>query len=710
MMQATDLSARLLATENITVIRANSRTASFDIKSRVLTLPMWKEMTPEIEDMLVGHEVGHALFTGDEYMKPIEENRKMMSYLNVLEDVRIEKLIKRQYPGMRKRMNEGYRQLNERDFFGVSKAPLESLLLIDKINLYFKAGYQCGVTFSMEEKLFVARAGQTESIDDVIQLAHDVYAFSKEQAEKRKQQMMQEEPEDSYEDSDEEPDGEFGEEGDIGDDYQDQDQDDINTDEYQQPKPDPSVVSDEELESKTDRAFANKLEDLADTDTEYNYHEFAPSYIDPIVGYKQVMQDTVPENDSVPEYVLRRLKLDEDVDVEVQMQKQFMEFKSSSQPTVNYLVKEFEMRKSAQLYKRAQTSKIGSLDMRKVWSYKLNEDLFKRVTTVPQGKNHGMLFLLDWSGSMDHVIKDTLKQVINLAMFCNKAQIPYRVLAFTTQYKNTEKEMQIIYDGRRATMASEKSLLDTCDGFRLLELMSSRMSMSEFNTMTKRLLDDRFTWNDGYSMGGTPLNEALVWVYQNLDSYLKANAIEKMSLITLTDGCGGSLSVHKGNLSDASVTYEGDQRKYVKKKHFIRDEKTKKTYQITKESTQQTETILRMIKDRYQIKIVGFYICRNNRRELMSALRDNVDGFAGDYYTTVDGWRKSFRDKGFASVTGTGRDDLFIIPLSSTKIQEGELNVDSDMKANALARNFTKFLNVKKTSRILLNTFVGYVA
>ena len=52
-------------------------------------------MSPEIEDMLIGHEVGHALYTTDAYMKPIEENPKIRGYLNVIEEVRIEKKTKR---------------------------------------------------------------------------------------------------------------------------------------------------------------------------------------------------------------------------------------------------------------------------------------------------------------------------------------------------------------------------------------------------------------------------------------------------------------------------------------------------------------------------------------------------------------------------------------------------------------------------------------
>jgi len=186
-MRASDLSARLLATENLSVVRARTRTASFDIKSRVLTLPMWKEMTPDIEDMLIGHEVGHALYTTEEYMTPIEQNPKLKGYLNILEDVRIEKLIKRKYPGLRKRMSDGYKQLNERDFFGVrALQSLDTLLLIDRINLYFKAGYFCGVKFSPQEKLFVERAERTETIEDVIALANDVYEYSKKDVEERK--------------------------------------------------------------------------------------------------------------------------------------------------------------------------------------------------------------------------------------------------------------------------------------------------------------------------------------------------------------------------------------------------------------------------------------------------------------------------------------------------------------------------------------------
>lgn len=738
--KASDLSARLLATENLSVIRARTQTASFDIKSRVLTLPMWKDMTPEIEDMLIGHEVGHALYTLDQYIEPIKDNPKIQSYLNVLEDVRIEKLIKRKYPGLRKKMNEGYMQLNDRDFFGVKQVPsFDDLLLIDKINLYFKAGFQCGVTFTPDEKTFVNRAERTETVEEVIELAKEVWDYSKQKAEERQERMKAENPQDTEKEEEQELDDD---EDPIVDDFdfdEDGEWDKQETEKEEEPakqQQQPSLQSDEQkkeeeepdLESKTERAFASKLEDLADESTEYVYWTFDDQYFeDPVIGYKTVINETkAPEHWTDEDiknfcWVTRNMSDSERRAYYDSRLGDFDNFKTESSRTVNYLVKEFEMKKSAQMYKRAQVSKIGSLDMRKIYAYKLQDDLFKRVTTIPQGKNHGMVMLVDWSGSMNDVLVDTLKQVINLAMFCNRTQIPYRVFAFTSGYKEhlrytmSAKEFQDYHENRRAFAAKKHSvegnLIANTEGFHLLELFSSKMTTSEFNSMSKRVLDSRFQWNQGYGTGGTPLNEALVWCYQQIGPYIKNSGIEKMTFITLTDGEGGCLRNYGGNyLNESRSFYENGVYKKVKIKNLIRDDVTQKTYELDRQSALQTETILRMIKDRYNISVVGFHICENRRGNLTSVLHCNLPKFKGDAYSVIEHWRKEFKQNGFASVKNTGRDELFLIPQESTKIQEGEMDVKADANAKMIARNFGKYMNVKKTSRILLNRFIGLVA
>jgi hypothetical protein len=95
---------------------------------------------------------------------------------------------------------------------------------------------------------------------------------------------------------------------------------------------------------------------------------------------------------------------------------------------------------------------------------------------------------------------------------------------------------------------------------------------------------------------------------------------------------------------------------------------------------------------------------------LECALRDNVFEYQGNVNLVIDEMRKSFRDDGFYSMKGTGRDDLFIVPADKTEIQEGELEVSSDMSSRKLASNLGKYLNTKKTSRVLLSRFINYVA
>ena len=85
--------AKLLATEDIVVEHKQVETAQFNEQTRVLTLPMWEKASNGVIDKLVGHEVGHALYTPDtEWWKEVKIPQQ---FVNVVEDARIEKLIKR---------------------------------------------------------------------------------------------------------------------------------------------------------------------------------------------------------------------------------------------------------------------------------------------------------------------------------------------------------------------------------------------------------------------------------------------------------------------------------------------------------------------------------------------------------------------------------------------------------------------------------------
>jgi ACT domain-containing protein len=121
---------------------------------------------------------------------------------------------------------------------------------------------------------------------------------------------------------------------------------------------------------------------------------------------------------------------------------EFRKFNATSKKFVNSLKMEFEMKKSAYQYTRATVSKTGKLDVNALHSYKYSEDIFNSVTTLADAKSHGMIFLIDMSGSMSSVIGTIYKQAINLSMFCKAVGIPFKVYGFTSNYygQNRKKE------------------------------------------------------------------------------------------------------------------------------------------------------------------------------------------------------------------------------------------------------------------------------
>ena len=140
--------AKLLATEDLVIEHRSVSTASFDVAKRVLTLPNWEKASECVYDLLVSHEVGHALFTPADGWQTMECPQ---SFVNVTEDARVEKLMKRKYPGLPKTFYRGYQQLQDEDFFSLD-GTTKNMNLVDRINIFFKVGNFIDVNFTEEEK------------------------------------------------------------------------------------------------------------------------------------------------------------------------------------------------------------------------------------------------------------------------------------------------------------------------------------------------------------------------------------------------------------------------------------------------------------------------------------------------------------------------------------------------------------------------------
>ena len=159
--------ARLLATEDLIVEHRSVDTASFNVQTRVLTLPTWDNATEEVYDTLVCHEVGHALYTPD--VEWWINNEVSASIVNIVEDARIEKLMKRRYAGLSKCFYTGYNELNDQDFFDVDSKDLTDFNLADRVNLYFKVGAWNDISFSDTETPIVRLIEDAETLEETIE-------------------------------------------------------------------------------------------------------------------------------------------------------------------------------------------------------------------------------------------------------------------------------------------------------------------------------------------------------------------------------------------------------------------------------------------------------------------------------------------------------------------------------------------------------------
>ena len=457
--------AKLLATENLIVEHRAVETAAFNVTDRVLTLPTWEHECNDVVDMFIAHEVGHALYTpdNDEWLEDLNQQ-----FLNVTEDIRIEKLIKRRYEGLPKTFFKGYAALDIDEFFGLTGKDLSQLNLADKINLYYKIGNYRDIPFTTEEKAFLPKCDALETFKEAVELALEIQAYCKDQFDKEQdnqetpdqEQQQQQQTESTNEsgqsenttDSSESEEGEGGESPLDNLEPVDQHKDDVADGDEDEWHGNPTTAgrgngpqdAQGMPEVSTAKAAESSQKKLVNRAAGENTYVEVPNEI-PI--------DYLVDNKTIADVMDKHYNVKEQIDLQesypdayaldearrtaadlVKCDSDFKAFKVSSNKEVNYLVKEFEMKKAADGYARATTSRTGVLDTANLHTYKYNDDLFKKITTIPDAKSHGLIFNIDWSGSMHHNILDTIKQTLTLVSFCRKVGIDYDVYLFTDGY------------------------------------------------------------------------------------------------------------------------------------------------------------------------------------------------------------------------------------------------------------------------------------
>ena len=754
-MRDLTLLSKLLAEEDIHVVHRNQSTAAFDVLNRELSLPIWKDMSKTVQELMTLHEVGHALWTPLEMMEKVKEEKIDFSVVNVLEDVRIEKAIQIKYKGAVKIFDKGYQELINGNFFETIGKDINKYNLIDRINLHYK--HHSDIPFSDDEMVWVKKANQTITSDDVIELAKELVEYIKEnpdsQGQKSDDDLVmdsmgqpsmnndggQEESDDGQEievpssSASEEKEEEKSESSEKSDgqtkeniEEENSTVDSTETKNTEENSDDKSAskeatngngVGDDETEvtASTDKASEESMKKMLDTQAgEYSYSNIPKADLGKIiVPSKKILE-------IFSTHYLEEKKYDNkywDKTLE-----ELNKTKSDSKKAVSYMVKEFEMKKAADAYSRATVSKTGTLDMGKLHTYKYNDDLFAKVTTLPGAKNHGLVLFLDWSGSMANNLLGTMNQLFNIIWFCNRTQIPFEVYGFSNGFDRTRDT------GKFQKFKSGDMVLSV----NLLQLFSSKMKTQEQNDMMHYLYMFASRWgyrnwrDDGYpyqepsclQLASTPLNDAIICAMDLVPQFKKTTGVQKIHTIFLTDGASNNIyskfHVHKNE--DGSI-HNGTKGLGYGTQIFT-DVKfgNKVSSKDKRGSGVQTEMLLSLLKQRMpDMNIVNFYVAGTGRKGTVNynSVRDII-GYDSvqSYGEMMDLVKKCNKENVLIVPKGQGFDVCYILPGPNKFDMNTELELEDGVTYNKgqLKRAFSKMSNGKLTNRPLLNNFIKMVA
>jgi hypothetical protein len=699
--------AKLLATENIEVQENQVQTASFDVVNRILTIPIFKEeqKSKHVYDMLVGHEVSHALYTpSDSWKEMAKRTKEFKSFVNVIEDARIDKLIQKKYPGLVDDYLKGFDKMYKDNFFGTKGKDIMSYALIDKINLYYKSSKRLDFKFTNKEKILVDAVDKCKSFDDVCKLAEDILGYCKDEL-KKKPELQKVYKQD--------PSGEKGDESETDSNDSDKSTDE-KLDEWLDKKSE-SDDADEKAKKKESNQTGGNGAGLPDnTPTELraltadNYENSVKGITDDsahsrcyaelpkvdlkklIIPYKKFIRDIMVydkqhHNTEYDKQQINKAKV------------RTQNFIKESSNVVNYLVKEFEMKKNAKLYARASQDKTGIIDPLKLHSYKFAEDIFKKITTVPNQKNHGMILLLDWSGSMQKHILPTVEQLLNLTLFCKKINIPFSVYAFMNNHRETKD------DYTKSGFSVTNKTIQPDASTKLVQLFSHKQSKVDYMRCATVLhraamyFGDYYGWrrsdqmaedmsvpsiSGDYYLSSTPLNESLVGMDHIIKKFKKDYNTDKLSLVTLTDGASNSMNRpgHGDLYLKLNDRYVECGSYYLEKKDF-------------------TSVMLRYLKKKYDLQTIGFYLV-SKYRELQYQLRVpyNKEMLA----------RKMFTKDKFIADYNTAYDVYFYVN-SGTRVANKVFESDSTNK-RSLKKMFMSGMKNRINSRVLLQNFIKRIA
>jgi len=768
--EARDMLAKLLAREDITVIHdPKAETASFDGASRTLRMPVWVDMSDALSDMLVAHEVGHALHTPAgvqpvvDAMKRVDPSGNPITkiYLNIVEDARIEREIKAEFPGVKRAFATGYRELLNSGFFGLNETPMESRSLADRINIHAKIGNLVAVPFTPYERTLLDRVLNAKDWNEVVELSRILWKYDGEKGNYKPQSMQMPEPGDEDGDGDGDADGmdsmpgqdggsnesgeEDGTESPTGKDGKGKISPSRSDEDGESDEASSETMSNDAAEFSPPSApmsaerLQRGLDSMRDASAGARVHGVLPV---PNLNAIIINQDLIRDRVMQWEDSLRNANITQGIRV---LEEAHDHMVRDMDKQVTTMVREFERRRAAQVSRRTASSPRGVLNVNRIHAYKFSEDIFKHAQIVKDGQSHGMVMFVDWSSSMGPIIGDTVNQVISLASFCRKVRIPFDVYAFSSVDPNDIRQ-----NGPREKCWSANEGEVNVHGFSLLHLISSSLNRRDFDRATRNMLilshingsnsyvaaaDAKHVpgsrrWADSDPTGAlcklrlssTPLNSAIVAAHDIMTRFREAHRLQIVSAIFLTDGgatdsivSGVHSAASFGSAAGLSVANENNGFSYGSQVWFRHRDARKYRRGNDYNNNRFTNELLDSLRDHAKCRVLGINIIHSSWTRIQTRAPYEVSIYFRDDATRTAALAKAAEDNVLVvdrSNPNCGYDELYVLSGSTMAIGNDNLldDLDSNASLTKIRNTFMKQSTTVKTSRIFLNRFIPMIS
>lgn len=209
---------------------------------------------------------------------------------------------------------------------------------------------------------------------------------------------------------------------------------------------------------------------------------------------------------------------------------------------------------------KTQYRKTGSLDMSRLASYLTSDDIFTSKSIMKEGKSHGLIITLDWSGSMRSCVLKMAIQSLITCKFAKAAGIEFQLSIFTDNGSSYSPDTRNSLNSLRQTL-----LLDSTNSYSDMNEVFYHMcayhhiSPSSFSHEYGNMLRDTFR------MSGTPLAQSQMMSYIEAMRMRSVHGLQNVSIMYITDGDGSNLRTGTSEANHIVCPFTKRRYEYQKK-------------------------------------------------------------------------------------------------------------------------------------------------